>query len=101
MTLAARARLFSEAMRPAETTDAWGALAGTAGAPLASPDLDRGFEGFAVIEAEDERREALAIALALREAIETKELVAALITPDRGLAERVSIELSRWGITSR
>ncbi|HEV3246375.1 MAG TPA: double-strand break repair protein AddB [Beijerinckiaceae bacterium] len=100
LALAARARLFSEAMRPAETTDAWGALAGTAGAPLASPDLDKGFEGLAVIEAEDERREALAIALVLREAIETKELVAALITPDRGLAERVSIELSRWGITA-
>ncbi|MBV9430951.1 MAG: double-strand break repair protein AddB [Hyphomicrobiales bacterium] len=100
LALAARARLFSEAMRPAETTDAWGALAGTAGASFESFDLDLGFKELSVIEAQDERREALAIALALREALETKELVAALITPDRGLAERVSIELSRWGIAA-
>ena len=53
-----------------------------------------------MIEAADERLEALAIALVLREAIETTELVAALITPDRGLAERVSIELARWGVTA-
>ena len=77
-SLAARARLISEAMRPAETTDAWGALAGTAGDPSASQELDGGFEGISVIEAQDERREALAIALVLREAIETKDLVAAL-----------------------
>ncbi|MBV8962890.1 MAG: double-strand break repair protein AddB [Hyphomicrobiales bacterium] len=98
--LAARARLISEAMRPAETTDAWGALTGAKAGTSMRPELDEGFEGLAVIEAQDERREALAIALVLREALETPEHVAALITPDRGLAERVSIELSRWGITA-
>ncbi|MBV9567565.1 MAG: double-strand break repair protein AddB, partial [Hyphomicrobiales bacterium] len=99
--LAARARLISEAMRPVETTDAWGALAGAAaGTSQLRPEFEEGSEGIAVIEAQDERREALAIALVLREAIETPEHVAALITPDRGLAERVSIELSRWSITA-
>jgi ATP-dependent helicase/nuclease subunit B len=99
--LAARARLFTEAMRPAETTDAWGALAERAASDPAVPRaLHAAFDGIAVIEAPDERLEALAIALALREAIETPDQVAALITPDRGLAERVSIELTRWGITA-
>jgi ATP-dependent helicase/nuclease subunit B len=99
--LADRARLLSEAMRPAETTDAWAALAdGAAIATGATSGLPNGFDGVAVIEAQDERSEALAIALALREALEVPDQVAALITPDRGLAERVSTELSRWGITA-
>ena len=99
--LAVRARLLSEAMRPAETTDAWGALTRAQGVgSLAGRELDAGFAGLALIEAQDERREALAVALVLREALEIPEQVAALITPDRGLAERVSIELSRWGISA-
>ena len=51
-----------------------------------------------LIEAEDEREEALAIALCLREQLETDTGTAALITPDRGLAERVMRELARWSI---
>jgi ATP-dependent helicase/nuclease subunit B len=96
--LAARARLLTEAMRPAETTEAWAALADvrdgiTAGA-------EHGLADMAVIEAADERTEALAVALVLREAVETPSTTAALITPDRGLAERVVVELTRWGIAA-
>ncbi|SDR00422.1 ATP-dependent helicase/nuclease subunit B [Rhizobiales bacterium GAS113] len=105
--LAARGRLLTEAMRPAETTEAWGALASRASeaseageAGAAADDIAQGFEGIGVVEAPDERLEALAVALTLREAIETPDHVAALITPDRGLAERVAIELARWGITA-
>jgi len=42
--------------------------------------------------------EAQAIALALREALETPGKTAALVTPDRQLASRVSALLARWGI---
>ncbi len=94
--LRARGRLLAEAMRPAETTEAWSALAASAPTAHVAP----GLEGVAVIEAPDERLEALAIALVLREAIEAPAQVAALITPDRGLAERVTVELARWGITA-
>jgi ATP-dependent helicase/nuclease subunit B len=97
-TLAARARVLTEAMRPAETTDAWGALASVQ--PGMADEAQPGFADLAVIEAPDERVEALAIALALREAIDTPVEVAALITPDRGLAERVSVELLRWGVSA-
>ncbi|MFI4994457.1 MAG: double-strand break repair protein AddB [Hyphomicrobiales bacterium] len=102
-----RARLLTEAMRPAETTEAWGALASaraaSARAASASGDESRGLEGLegiCVIEAPDERLEALAVALTLRETIEARNEIAALITSDRGLAERVTIELQRWGVTA-
>ncbi|MEE3501990.1 double-strand break repair protein AddB [Acidiphilium acidophilum] len=50
------------------------------------------------LESADEQDEARAIALALREALEEPRRDAALVTPDRGLAQRVSAELLRLGI---
>lgn len=44
--------------------------------------------------------EAQAIALAIREALETPGKTVALVTPDRDLATRVSGHLGRWGITA-
>ena len=49
------------------------------------------------IEAPDARAEALAIALVLRRAAAHGER-AALVTPDRTLARRVTAELDRWGL---
>ncbi|WP_300974742.1 double-strand break repair protein AddB [Sphingomonas sp. LHG3406-1] len=46
----------------------------------------------------DPATEAQAIALALREALQTPERTAALVTPDRQLARRVGAHLKRWGI---
>ena len=46
----------------------------------------------------DAAAEAQAIALALRGAIETPGKTAALVTPDRQLAARVTALLARWGI---
>ena len=42
--------------------------------------------------------EARAVALAMREALETEGRTAALVTPDRGLARRVTAELARWDL---
>ncbi|ACB83049.1 double-strand break repair protein AddB [Methylorubrum populi BJ001] len=92
----ARERLLSQALRPAETTDAWARLDGAERLALAH----EGMEGLAVVEAADEREEALVAALALRETLETPGATAALVTPDRGLALRVSAELARWGIAA-
>ena len=92
----ARLRLLSEALRPAETSDAW---AGFAAAIRAGGfPLDRALDGVALIEARSEGEEALAVALALREAIEDPTKTAALVTPDRILARRVAAELGRWGL---
>lgn len=52
-----------------------------------------------LIEAGNERQEALAIAVAMREVLTDKTKTAALITPDRNLARRVSVELQRFNIT--
>ena len=51
-----------------------------------------------VIAAANAEEEALAIAVALREALETEGKTAALITPDRALARRVIAALERWQV---
>ena len=93
---AARAALLSQALRPADTTDAWAALDPAERDTVAR----RGLEGLALAEAADEREEALVAALALRETLQTPGATVALITPDRGLAGRVAVELLRWGIVA-
>ncbi|MBV9834001.1 MAG: double-strand break repair protein AddB, partial [Alphaproteobacteria bacterium] len=50
------------------------------------------------VDCPTEQVEAVAIALALRETLETEGRTAALVTPDRNLARRVTAELQRWAI---
>ena len=92
--LAARRRLVSEALRPADTTDQWRDYRGK----TAPEEITAALADVALIEAADDREEALALAIALRHALETAEATAALVTPDRDLARRVAVELARWGI---
>ncbi len=89
----AREHLLSETLRPAPTTDAWRALVNRGGG-----DIAQGLQGLSLVEAADPAEEALAIALALREALETPGRSAALVTPDRSLARRVAAEMKRWDI---
>ncbi|MCA0400133.1 MAG: double-strand break repair protein AddB [Proteobacteria bacterium] len=86
-----RNRALSEAMRPAESVDRWRETA-------KGIDLDAAFSGIRVVEAADEREEALAIAVMMRETLEDENSNVALVTADRGLAQRVKIELTRWDI---
>ncbi len=48
----------------------------------------------------DQQEEAVSIALLLRDAIEQPGATAALVTPDRGLAQRVTAELLRFGVVA-
>jgi ATP-dependent helicase/nuclease subunit B len=91
--LAARTRLVAEALRPADTTDHWREFQASFRSSFA-PAL----EGVAIIEAAHEGEEALALAIHMREALETRDATCALITPDRDLARRVGAELKRWNI---
>ena len=91
--LAAREKFASEAFRPADTTDRWPLWRQQHGQDVAAALAD-----VSLIEALDEREEALAIAVCLREFLETPGRTAALVTPDRGLAERVRAELLRWNV---
>lgn len=88
--IAARIQLVNEALRPAETTDMWAMHATT-------PDASA-LDGVTLVEAANEREEAVAIAVALRLAISDGESTAALVTGDRELARRVAAELARFGI---
>jgi ATP-dependent helicase/nuclease subunit B len=86
--------LVSEAMRPSNATAAWHRR-------LAQPDIvekiSRGMSNLAVIEAANPEMEALAIAVAMREARHLDKS-AALVTPDRALARRVMAALGRWNL---
>jgi ATP-dependent helicase/nuclease subunit B len=88
-----REAFMSEALRPAATTDRWPRPTDKAFAEVA----DRALAGISVIEAANAEDEALAIAVALREA-EHEQKSAALITPDRDLARRVMAALQRWNV---
>jgi ATP-dependent helicase/nuclease subunit B len=90
----ARGEIVSEAMRPAGSTDAWATTRQAAEDALAAGALD----GVSLVEAANERDEALAIAIALRRALAEGDKHAALVTGDRALARRVSAELRRFGI---
>jgi ATP-dependent helicase/nuclease subunit B len=63
-------------------------------------ELTEAFADISLVEAGNEREEALAIAIALKMALDGRgpEIQAALITTDRTLARRVSSELLRFGI---
>jgi ATP-dependent helicase/nuclease subunit B len=87
-----REAVVSEVMRPADKTDKWRDL------PHSRLRLDDALQHVAVIAAANAEEEALAIAVALREAIETDKKTAALVTPDRALARRVLAALERWNV---
>jgi ATP-dependent helicase/nuclease subunit B len=90
-----RETLVSEALRPAATTDKWRTRLNEIGAAV-GPAL----AGVTAIEAANAEEEALAIAVALREAHLEPERTAALVTPDRALARRVAVMLRRWNIVA-
>ncbi len=91
--LSGRRALVAEAMLPAIETSAWRLFRASHGASFVSA-----LEDVSAIEAPDERMEALALALFMREALETPQRTAALVTPDRNLARRVAAELRRFDI---
>ena len=85
---AVRTRAIAHAMTAADFSDKWNAL----------KPAERRLTGIRAAELPDPAAEAQAIALAIREALETPGRTAALVTPDRLLAQRVSALLGRWGI---
>ena len=91
---AARISLVSEALRPADTTEHWRDYR----AATPAQDIELALADVTLIEAADDREEALCLAIALRQVLEEPEATAALVTPDRTLARRVAAELTRWGI---
>ncbi len=87
---AVRSRAIGNALSPAAFTGKWNEL----------PPRERRLSGIRALEAATPGDEAQAIAIAMRETLEEPGRTAALVTPDRMLARRVSAHLRRWGIAA-
>ncbi|MGB3721313.1 MAG: double-strand break repair protein AddB, partial [Pacificimonas sp.] len=83
-----RATLLSHAFAPPELTADW--------RDVVLPE--DAAQGLRRIELQSPAEEAMAIALAMREVLETPERTATLVTPDRALARRVAAQMRRWGV---
>jgi ATP-dependent helicase/nuclease subunit B len=81
-----RARLINAALVPA------------AAQVLEPVDAGAGLNGLVRIDCPGPQEEALAIALIMRQTLEQPDRTAALVTPDRSLARRVTAELRRWSV---
>ena len=84
-----RAKLLQRALTPAATSDDWRDL----------PEVDEhAVAGLSRLDLPTAEAESRAIALSLREALETPGARAMLVTPDRMLGRRVAAEMARWNI---
>lgn len=92
-TFSSRERLVSEIMRPAAASAEWRSLSN-------NPLPKENFEGIHLMNCDDIRQEAQAIALLIRNTLEMPEKTAALATVDRNLARRVVSELKKWNIVA-
>jgi ATP-dependent helicase/nuclease subunit B len=84
----ARVSLLRQALLPAASLGAW---------QDSAPETP---DGLWRLSPADQQEEAAAIALALRGALERPGARAALVTPDRALANRVGAELLRYGVVA-
>ena len=89
---AARAAMLGRALLPGEALGDW---TRDGAAPI-----DGALGGLHRLSPADQQEEAAAIALVLRQALETPRARAALVTPDRDLAGRVATELARYGVVA-
>jgi ATP-dependent helicase/nuclease subunit B len=86
--------LVSETMRPSNATAQWHDRLQQ---PAVAERIAAGMTNLAVVAAPNPEMEALAIAVAMREARHLDKS-AALVTPDRALARRVMAALGRWNL---
>lgn len=86
---AARTAMLSRALCPPEVMAEW---------RLEFNGAKEAVQGLAFAPAADQQEEAAAIALMLREVLETPGKTAALVSHDRALARRVSAEVLRFGV---
>jgi ATP-dependent helicase/nuclease subunit B len=88
--------LIREALAPAEKTADWLARLDAAGG---AAFVKHGASGLRLLEAATEDEEATAIALMLREALETPAVMCGDM--DAAIARRIEFKLARWGLTHR
>ncbi len=85
-----RSKAISSLFLPPKASRSWASL----------ESEERRMPGLSLLEVGTSEEEAQAIALHVREALETPEKRIAVVTADRSLARRVTQHLSRWNITA-
>ncbi|MEL7189779.1 MAG: double-strand break repair protein AddB [Pseudomonadota bacterium] len=85
-----RSKAISSVFLPPKASKSWAKLEAE----------ERKLPGLGLVELATSEEEAQAIALMVREALETPEKRIAVVTADRSLARRVTQHLSRWNITA-
>jgi ATP-dependent helicase/nuclease subunit B len=93
-----RRRLIAEALRPAHSTADWMQRIENLQATNGEDFFSRGLKGLSLIEADDQLSEARVCALMMREVLDTPGKTGVLVSPDRDLARRVSVEMARFGV---
>jgi ATP-dependent helicase/nuclease subunit B len=88
--LTERSKFLTMALWPANMVPRWKGAAGF--------DVMLATTGLSLVEAPGLREEAGAIAVIMRHTLETPGKTAALVTPDRALAQSVQAELKRWDL---
>ena len=84
-----RMALLQAAMQPASTTDDWRQL---------RLPWEEALRGLKRVDCASGEQEATTIALIMREALQTPDKTAALVTPSRDLARRVAAKMARFGV---
>lgn len=92
---AARRFLATETMRPAPAAAAWQSLSPPENIRRTLPESIKDIRRY---DCGTSQEEALLIALLMRETLETPGKTAALVTPDRNLARRVTAACRRWNL---
>jgi ATP-dependent helicase/nuclease subunit B len=85
-----RSKAISSLFLPPRESAAW----------IDLPAERRRLAGVRLMECADPGEEAQAVALLVREALETPEKRIAVVTPDRNLAARIVAQLARWNIAA-
>ncbi|MGB7408681.1 MAG: double-strand break repair protein AddB, partial [Pontixanthobacter sp.] len=85
-----RTHAISNLFLPPEASKSWVDL----------PAAQRRLSGVRILETAQPEEEAQAIALLVREALETPEKRIGIVTPDRNLAQRIVQHLRRWNIAA-
>lgn len=91
-----RDHIIAVALRPADASDSWREWA--LAIERDRKALAHQLADLELVEASDEEREAAAIAVKIRGAIEDRDKTVMLVTPDRDLARRVAVKMRRWDI---
>lgn len=84
-----RERWMIAALLPANATESWQKV---------KVDAASATQNIHYLSCDDQRQEALTIAMLLREVLETPAKTAALVTNDRQLARNVATQMKRWDI---